>query len=104
MNLYFIILVVFISVMLIIYFCLSKHNLEKFFPKPELDMASIAGVISQIIKTHAQIIIGSFVILVLTALLIENKISSEAAMPIISLITGYILGSEINTYKNKDKG
>ncbi len=101
MNLYFIILVLFISVMLIVYFYQSKNSLEKLFPKPELDPASIASAMSTIIKTHGQTIIGSFVILVLTALLIENKISSEAAMPIISLITGYILGSEINTYKKQ---
>lgn len=104
MNIYFIILVIFITAMLIIYFCLSRSNLEKLFPKPEIDPASIASAISHIIRIHGQIIVGSFVILVLTALLIESKISSEAAMPIISLIAGYILGSEINTYKNKDKG
>lgn len=83
------------------YFFFNKIQLEKLFPKPELDTGSVANAISQIIRINGQIIIGSFVILVLTALLIEGKITSDAAMPIISLIAGYILGSEINQCKGK---
>lgn len=101
MSTYFIILAIFIFLILLLYFCFNKIQLDKLFPKPELDTGSVAGAISQIIRTNGQIIIGSFVILVLTALLLDGKITSEAAMPIMSLIAGYILGSEINQYRGK---
>ena len=104
MSIYFVIVSIFIFLTLLLYFCFNKTQLEKLFPKPELDTGSVASSISQIIRINGQIIIGSFVILVLTALLFDGKISPDAAMPIISLIAGYILGSEINQYKNKDQG
>lgn len=101
MNIYFIILAIFIFLILLVYFFFNKLQLEKLFPKPELDTGGVAGAISQIIRTNGQIIIGSFVILVLTALLLDGKITSEAAMPIMSLIAGYIIGSEIDQYRGK---
>ncbi len=60
------------------------------------DPANVAKSFSEIIKNYSQLILGLFVVLVITALLLEKIVSPESGLSIISLIVGYILGSRIN--------
>lgn len=93
-SLYFVGLVIFAVILFVIIAYISHFGIKNLFPGSG-DPASVAISFSEMMKTYGQVTIGLFVILTLTALLIESKISAEAAMPVISLVAGYILGSSI---------
>lgn len=93
-SLYFIGLVIFALVLFGIIAYISHFGIKNLFPGSG-DPASVAQSFAEMMRTYGQITVGLFVILSLVALLIESKVSSEAAMPVISLVAGYILGSSI---------
>lgn len=74
---------------------ITWYGIKNLFPGSG-DPASVAKSFSEITKNYSQLIVGMFVVLVITALLLEKIISPESGLPIISLIVGYILGSRIN--------
>ncbi|KKU03225.1 MAG: hypothetical protein UX99_C0003G0064 [Candidatus Amesbacteria bacterium GW2011_GWB1_47_26] len=93
-SLYFVGLVVFAIVLFGIIAYISHFGIKNLFPGSG-DPASVSQSFSEMMRTYGQVAIGLFVILSLVALMIESKVSSEAAMPVISLVAGYILGSSI---------
>ena len=93
-NFYFVALAVFAVIMFIIIAYISRLGIKNLFPGSG-DPASAATSFSEMMRTYGQVTIGLFVILALVGLLLESKISAEAAMPVISLVAGYILGSSI---------
>ncbi len=60
------------------------------------DPANVSKAFADIIRTQAQLVIGLFIVLVITLLLISGNITSDAGLPIISLVGGYLLGKEVN--------
>src|SRR3989344_6033764 len=93
-SLYFVGLVVFAIVLFSIIAYISRFGIKNLFPGSG-DPANVSQSFSEMMRTYGQVAIGLFVILSLVALMIESKVSSEAAMPVISLVAGYILGSSI---------
>lgn len=95
-SLYFVGLVVFAVVLFGIIAYISHFGIKNLFPgSGSRDPASVSQSFSEMMRTYGQVAIGLFVILSLVALMIESKVNSEAAMPVISLVAGYILGSSI---------
>jgi len=93
-SLYFVGLVVFAVILFGIIAFISHFGIKNLFSGSG-DPASVSQSFSEMMRTYGQVAIGLFVILSLVALMIESKVSSEAAMPVISLVAGYILGSSI---------
>lgn len=100
-SFYFVGLILFAVFMFIIIAYISHFGIKNLFPGSG-DPASVAVSFSEMMRTYGQVTIGLFVILALVALLLENKVTSETAMPIISLVAGYILGTSIKVgFRNK---
>lgn len=95
MSLYYIALLLFGISLFVAFMFITWYGIKNLFPGSG-DPANIARSFSDIAKTYSQLIVGLFVVLVITALLLEKIITPESGLPIISLIVGYILGSRIN--------
>jgi hypothetical protein len=99
-NPYFVGLLVFALILFGIITYISHFGIKNLFPGSG-DPASVAQSFSEMMRTYGQVTVGLFVILSLVALLLESKVSAEVAMPVISLVAGYILGSSIEAKYKK---
>lgn len=52
----------------------------------------MANVLLRSIMTAGQIIAGMAILAIITILMVSNKISSEVGLPIIAVLTGYLVG------------
>ena len=96
MSQYYIALLVFGVLVFLFFIFITWYGIKNLFPGSG-DPANVAKSFSGIIKNYSQLILGLFVVLVVTSLLLENIIRPESGLAIISLIIGYTLGSQINT-------
>ena len=53
---------------------------------------TMANILLRSIMTAGQIIVGIAILTVITILIVSNKISSDTGLPIISILTGYLVG------------
>lgn len=95
-NPYFNGLMIFALLMFILITIVSHYGIKNLF-RGSGDPASIATTFSEMLKTYGQITIGLFVILALITLILEEKSTSETVLPIISLISGYLLGASVES-------
>ena len=96
MSLYYLALLTFGLLVFGAFIFITWYGIKNLFPGSG-DPANVAKSFSEITKNYSQLIVGMFVVLVITALLLEKVISPESGLSIISLIVGYILGSRINS-------
>lgn len=102
-SLYFVGLTLFALIMFVAIAFISFYGIKSLFPHSG-DAARVAISFSEMLRTYGQITIGLFVILALVALMMEGRVASETAMPIISLISGYILGTSVEGRFRGEKG
>lgn len=63
--------------------------------------SDIAPTFTELIKNYGQMVVGLFITAALVALLLDGKVSENAVLPIISLITGYLLGGGVKAKFDK---
>ena len=96
MSYYYLALLIFGLIVFGAFIFITWYGIKNLFPGSG-DPANVSRSFSEITKNYSQLILGLFVVLVITALLLEKIVSPESGLPIISLIVGYILGSRVNS-------
>ncbi|MFI5159098.1 MAG: hypothetical protein ACHQF4_09550 [Sphingobacteriales bacterium] len=83
--------ILFVLIVIVYLWAVMRLTAEKVFTGSGAPI-SMAKMVLSSIQITSQILFGVLAIVVITILIIEDKIRSDAGLPVISGIVGYILG------------